>query len=71
MTARELINELLNLDLDKEVYICTYKPSKTHGEPIAYTKKGKIYLSKYKIKDIGVNGLFENSNCIIIGKDIV
>lgn len=67
MTVRELINKLMDMDLDKPIYLCELTNDAT--KCIGYPEIGMICKSDFKIIDIGVHGVYGSYfNCITIGK---
>ena len=67
MTVRELINKLMDLDLDKPVYITEFG---SYGDStVGYIGLDPINNTGYDIKDISVHDIFGTRfNCITIGK---
>ena len=68
MTVRELINKLMDLNLDKPIYITELNTD--NEKTIGYIDGMKeICLSDYSIKDVGIHGVYnEMFNCITISK---
>lgn len=71
MTVRELINQLMDLDLDKPIYITRLCEKGNTDKAIGFMGRNgygdAIELSKYKIIDVNVCGVYqEYYNCITI-----
>lgn len=70
MTARELINKLMDLNLDKEIYITRpIDKNSEHGyeHQIGYANNIPIEPAEQEIIDVGVHGLYGTYlNCITI-----
>lgn len=61
MTARELINQLMNLDLDSPVYLAeipNVRPKFENVVGYATTENSQLINSKFTIKEVGVHGFY-------------
>ena len=66
MTVRELINKLMDLDLDKPVYI-TVIDQNAKSNCVGFINMDSIKLSDQKIIDVDIHGVYgERFNCITI-----
>ena len=67
MTVRELINKLMDLDLDKPIYLTEF--NEDNSKTIGYVKMESISLSDYEIKDVDIHGVYNDYyNCITISR---
>ena len=70
MTVRELINLLMNLNLDKPVFITEFDNKDNEDKTIGYVEFEGIHLSDYVIKDVDIHGVYgDYYNCITINKN--
>lgn len=66
MTVRELINMLMNLDLDKPVFI-TEIDKDAETKCIGYVGMSPIIISEKQIIDVNIHGIYNTDfNCITI-----
>ena len=66
MTVRELINKLMNMDLDKPIYV-TRITDKTNGNCVGFIDNNPITIAKEKIIDVDIHGIYGTFfNCITI-----
>lgn len=68
MTVRELINELMNLNLDKPIYI-TEPTDNSDDKTIGYIGHQGIKISDLEIVEADIHGVYgEYFNCLTVKK---
>lgn len=65
MTVRELINKLMDMDLDKPIYITEF--ANIDDNIIGYINSAPIKLSNFEITEVDIHGVYNAFfNCITI-----